>query len=273
MIALLLALAGVSPAGAQPRAVSLDYCADQFLLALADRNQVVALSPMAESDYSYLRKKAAGHLKARPSAEVVLSKQPDVVLRFWGGDARLGPLLEKSGIRIVTLGYTTNFEDVRKNIRTASVALGQKARGEALIKTMDERLKALAAKSSIDVSALYVTPGGVTAASGTMIDEIFKAAGVKNAAAEAGLSGWPPLPAESLLLDPPQFIVAGFFERGTETTNHWSAARHPVFRELFNKTPSAALPPDILSCPAWLSVDAAETISNKFSAGEANHAP
>ena len=44
-VLVLLALALAQPASAEPRRiVSLDYCADQFVLALADRDQIAALS-------------------------------------------------------------------------------------------------------------------------------------------------------------------------------------------------------------------------------------
>lgn len=47
----LAGFAAAEPAGPHPAAptiVSLDYCADQFVLALADREQILALSKDAE---------------------------------------------------------------------------------------------------------------------------------------------------------------------------------------------------------------------------------
>ncbi|MCC6788878.1 MAG: ABC transporter substrate-binding protein, partial [Hyphomonadaceae bacterium] len=56
-----MALICASTAQAEPRRiVSLDYCADQFVLALADREQVAALSVGARRDDSYFRDRAQG---------------------------------------------------------------------------------------------------------------------------------------------------------------------------------------------------------------------
>ncbi|MEQ8936791.1 MAG: ABC transporter substrate-binding protein [Amphiplicatus sp.] len=271
------ALFAASGAGAQtpaPRAVSLDYCADQFLLAIADKDQIIAVSPGADEDYSYLKAAAVGVRALRPSLEEIAPQRPDVVLRFWGGSPRLGALLEQDGATVLTLDYASDFETVRANIRAAAAALHREVRGEAMIADLDARLAALARRPVHNEAALYVTPGGVTAGSSTMIDAIFSAARVRNATAEAGLSYWPPLPAEALILNPPGLIVAGFFKDSGEAANHWSAARHPAFRRVFDRTLTIHLPTDIISCPAWFSVDAAEIIAagiDKIEAGHETH--
>jgi iron complex transport system substrate-binding protein len=172
----------------------------------------------------------------------------------------------------VTFGYTTDFDMVRANIRMAAEALERRARGEALIAELDARLAALARRETDAPAALYVTPGGVTAGAGTMVDAIFAAAGVNNAAAQAGLSGWPPLPAETLVLDPPGAIVAGFFTLASERASNWSAARHPAFRAVFEQAQVVHLPADLLSCPAWFSVEAAERIAAGLGSAGVRHA-
>lgn len=258
-----LCLCTAAPAAAQdvPRAVSLDYCADQFLIALADPDQIAGVSPGADGDYAYLRETARGLPQLRPVAEEIAPRRPDVVFRFWGGGPRLAQTLERVGARVVTFKYAADFDAVRANIRTAAEALERRARGEALIAELDARLAALARRGTNAAAALYVTPGGVTAGAGTMVDAIFAAAGVDNAAAEAGLAGWPPLPVETLILDPPEAVVAGFFTLASERASNWSAARHPAFEAVFEKARVIHLPADLLSCPAWFSVEAAERIA------------
>lgn len=240
------------------RVMSTDFCADQFVLALADREDIVALSPDADNDFSYLREKAGDISRTRPDPETVKALAPDVVLRFWGGDAAR---MNKLGVDVVTLDYASDFDGVRENIRVAAAALGREPRGAALIAEMDARLDALGKRRGAHPHALYVTPGGVTAGRSTMIDAIFGAAGIINIAADEGLSYWPSLPAERLVASPPDFIVTGFFTANSERVNHWSAARHPALREIFRRTPTVHLPTDILSCPGWYSVDAAEKIA------------
>ena len=247
------------------RVLSADFCADQFALALADRSDIAALSPDAARDFSHLRAEAEGLPRARADAEEALSRGADLVLRFWGGDAAR---YERLGVRTVTLDYAADFDAVKANIRAAAAALGHETRGEALIADMEARLAALSARGPSGVRTLYVTPGGVTAGKGTMIDAILSAAGVINVAATQ--SGWPPLPLEKLVIEPPQLVVAGFFRSDAESANHWTVARHPVLKEVFGKTPTLHLPADIPGCPAWFSVAAAEMIRD--AADGARHA-
>lgn len=250
---------------AAPRVLSADYCADQFVLALAEREQIAALSVDAEKDFSYLRNDAAGLRQARAEAEEAVAQGADLVLRFWGGDAAR---LERLGLKVVTLDYAADFEEVKANVRKTAAALGRTERGETLTREIDRRLTALTARGQANISALYVTPGGVTAGKGTMIDAIFRAAGVRNAAADAGLSHWPALSAEALIADPPEFIVTGFFSAESERINHWSATRHPALKEALGETARIDLPADSLACPAWFSLDAAEAIRDRADAAK-----
>jgi len=257
----LFALVAALPAAAKPRAVSLDYCADQYLLKLADDDQILAVSRDADKEFSYMRQAAAKYRKIRPAREEALALTPDIILRQWGGGMNAQEAFGAGGAQVVSLGHPENFGDVRENIRLAASALGQKNRGEALIAEMDSHLNALAQKRKPAWRALYVTPGGVTAGTRTMIDAIITAAGLINIAAAEGKSYWPPLPAEQLLLSPPEFIVGGFFISRDEKINHWSAARHPALNRLMADTPSVQLPTDLTSCAAWYSADAAELIA------------
>jgi iron complex transport system substrate-binding protein len=250
-------VAALALAAAPPRVLSADFCADQIVLALADPSQIAALSPDAEKDFSFLRAKAAGLPRARADAESALAARADVILRFWGGDA---PRLERLGVTVVTLDYATSFDGVKENIRLAARAIGRVAEGEKLVGDIDARLRALEARGPSGLTALYVTPPGVTAGSQTMIDAIFEAAGVGNEAAGKGYSHWPPLSAEAVVADPPDFIVAGFFSSNAERINHWSGARHPALKRVIKTTPGVAPPADVLACPGPQSVDAAEMI-------------
>lgn len=250
-------------AAATPTVMSADFCADQYALKLADSAQIIALSPDAEKDFSYMRAQSAGIPQYRPDAEIVAALAPDIVLRFWGGDADRFATL---GARVVTLDYASDFDGVAANIRRTAEALGQPRRGQALIDEMRARLASLA-ESGAGPRVLYVTPGGVTAGAGTMIDAVISASGAVNAAAAAGLAYWPPLPAEAVVAEPPSHVVTGFFTAGSERVNHWSAARHPAFRKTFAAARTAHLETDTISCPGWFSVDAAEAIADAMEEG------
>lgn len=254
-LAMALVTAG-SPAAAvesRPlRVMSLDQCGDQYALALAPAAEL-AVSPRADDPDSWMRQAAAGRRRVRPTLEAAIAFQPDVVVRYWGGDARLLARLEAGGARVVTLGDATDFDGVRTNIRAAAGAFGDPARGEALIARMDATLRdAAPAADAPHQSALYLTAGGFTSGRGTFVDAILGAAGLVNAAA---LPGFAPVSVERIALSPPARFVLGFFD---QSRGDWRGpGRHPVVRAAARGRVVARLPAASLTCPAWFAADAA----------------
>lgn len=255
--AVVLLLLGAMPTQARPsRILSLDQCADQYALALAP-DATLALSPRADDPDSWLRNKAQGRLMLRPTLETAVGFQPDAVIRSWGGEPRLLAALERRGVRVIQIEDASDMNGVRANITQAANALGRPARGEALVAHMDRSL-AYAGRSGHRGSALYLTAGGFTAGSGTLIGAILTAAGFRNLAPHAGFG---PVSVERIALEPPTRFVLGFFE---QLRADWrGAGRHPVIRRAAEQSPTARLPGSALSCPAWFAADAAVLLADQ----------
>lgn len=251
------ALAAPARADGPPRVASLDYCADQYVLALADRDQIVGISTGPDDAWSVLRADADGLARVRDATEDVIARDPDLILRSYGGDARAHRFYERLGYEVLDLGFAQSFEDIRQTVLRAAAALGRPERGARLVAEMDAMLAAASPEGAPRPAVLYVTPGGVTSGSGTMIHEILTAAGFENIAARDGGAGWRALPLEALVLDPPELIVTGFFTMPGERIDNWSATRHPVLRDLLARVPTVHLDGAYLSCGAWFMAEAA----------------
>lgn len=236
------------------RVVSLDYCADQFVMGLLDDVQIAAVSPDADKDFSHLRARAAGLKQVRSLAEDVVALQPDIIVRSWGGDARAMQLFERLGIETVQIGYANDIDGAAEVTRSLAQALGVSDRGEALIAAMP------AAVDSNGQRALYLTPGGVTAGRGTMVDSILRAAGLTNS---VDAEGWTALPLESLVMRAPDTLVTAFFDFGTDRTDHWSVAQHPVIRRLREDAAAYPLDESRLTCPAWFVAGEARDLAER----------
>jgi len=252
-----LAFAGVLlvvPCAAQARplrVMSLDQCADQYVLALAP-DADMALSPRADDPDAWMRQAAAGRRRVRPTLEAAIAFRPDVVVRYWGGEPRLLARLEAQGTRVVTIEDATGFDGIRANIRSVAQALGATAPGESMVSRMDRTLGPQAqAGVSPEARALYLTAGGFTAGKGTLIDAILSAAGFANAAQAPAFT---PVSIERMVLSPPARFVLGFFD---QARGDWrGAGRHPVLRRLARGRVAAHLPAATLTCPAWFAADA-----------------
>jgi iron complex transport system substrate-binding protein len=248
---------GANEQGRAPlRVVSLDFCADQFVIKLADRGTIVAVSPDATRDFSFMRAEAKGLDQVRPDAETILALKPDVVVRSYGGGPQMVPFLERAGIKVHQIGWGEDFAAVRTNVRAAAEALGQPARGEAVVADFDRRLKGL--KPAPQVSALYVTPGGVTTGPGSLVDRMMSQAGLVNFQTQ---KGWNPLPLERLATERPAMVVTAFFTAQSPHQDYWSQARHPLVRQMLTDLPVARLDGGATACSGWFMVDAMEAMA------------
>jgi iron complex transport system substrate-binding protein len=253
-----MAIACASVAQAEPRRiVSLDYCADQFVLALADRAQIVALSVGSLRDDSYFRDRARGLRQTRGTLEEVLALRPDIVVRSWGGPWDAQQVYARFNVPVLQVGDTPDFALARADLLDAATTLGHPERGAAIARDLDDRLARLAAHRG-HAPVMYLSGGGAVAGSGTMMDSVITAAGGHNIRTEAS---WQVLPLESLVQTPPALIATAFFDTSRDRVNAWSPSRHPTLRRALANARTVTLPPAAVACEAWYAVDAAETIA------------
>ena len=260
-----LAFALALPASAEPRRiVSLDYCADQFVLALADRDQIAALSRGSQRDDSYFRDRAASIRQTRGTLEEVLALRPDLVIRNWGGPWDAEQVYARFDVPVLQVGDTPDFASARADLLDAAQTLGHPERGAALARDLDLRLARLeAAPRASRPAVMYLSGGGAVAGNGTMMDAVIRAAGGQNVRSEAS---WTVLPLERLIETPPALIALGFFDSGRDRVNAWSPSRHPALRRALAQTRTVRLSPATISCEAWYSIDAAEQIATALRA-------
>jgi iron complex transport system substrate-binding protein len=257
LLALLLGGCGTSapaPRGERPmRIVSLDYCADQYLLKLVGRDRMLAVSPDAEGAFSYMRAAARGVRQVAPRAEDVLVLRPDLIVRSYGGGPNAAALFERAGVPVLQLGYANDLKGIRDVLVQTADGLGEGARGRAIAAEMDARIARVPAKAG---KALYMTPGGVTSGPGSLVDAMFRAAGLENFEAEPG---WRSLPLERLAYDRPDLIAYATFG----SADPWSAARHPVARRQVRDRPTVTLDGAWTACGGWFVLDAVEKLARR----------
>ncbi|MFD3264256.1 ABC transporter substrate-binding protein [Phenylobacterium ferrooxidans] len=244
-------------AQAAPRVLSLDQCADQYVLALSPRAAIVGLSTRADDPDSRLRDLARGLPQRRTTLESALSAKPDLVVRYWGGDPRFLAQLEKRGARVVTIEDASDFGGVRANVRRVASAMDRRAQGEAVIARMDARLDR-SAGAWRGATALYVTPGGFTGGEGTLVHQILKSAGLTPVPPGPGFQ---PVSLEQLALSPPRALVLGFFDDFMLANNRWGLGRHGVMRRVAAGRTIASLPGSMLGCPDPSAAEAVEILA------------
>ncbi|NNF17928.1 MAG: ABC transporter substrate-binding protein [Gammaproteobacteria bacterium] len=260
----LMTLAGLSCSGKPavvhpdiPRVVSLDYCADQFVLRFVPREHIAAVSPDARKYFSYMRDTYPGIPAVRSGAEDVLALSPTRVVRSYGGGPGATGFFERSGIDVVQLGFPSTLPEVRDNILRVAGQLGNAAEGERVVQEFDRRLKALNPAPGRP-SVLYTTPSGVTTGPGSLVDEMMTAAGLTNFEQQPG---WRDLPLERLVREQPDRLANATFGDKSTHVDPWTLARHPRAQALVRDTPGVQLEGAWTSCGAWFLIDAIEALA------------
>lgn len=242
------------------RIVSLDYCADQYLLKLVDRDRILALSPDAQKPFSYMRNAAKGLAQVRPRAEDVLALKPDLVVRSYGGGPKAGELFRRAGVKVVDIGWTQDLAGVRHTLMETARALGEPQRGRAMLADFDARLAALKPRGGTRPTALYATSAGVTTGPGSLVHRMLEAAGYEN---YQHRPGWAPLPLENMVQRRPERMIAAFTGTVSETRFAWSAMRHPVAREALADVPTVRIDGAWTACGGWFVLDAIEAMAHE----------
>lgn len=239
------------------RVVSLDYCADQFVLKLLPRSRILALSPDAEKEFSYMREAAAGIRKVRPVAEDVLALEPDLIIRSYGGGPRSAGFFARAGVRVLQMPFPNSLEEIGEMLVSVANGLGVPERGVDVRAEMDRRLADIASTSTSRV-AMYMTPNGVTSGTDTLINEMLLAANLVNFEQR---SGWHPIPLEALAYAQPDLVAGAFFEAKAGHPLMWSATRHPVAQRQLREQETVMLDGAWTSCGGWFLLDAIEALA------------
>ncbi|MBA2590524.1 MAG: ABC transporter substrate-binding protein [Alphaproteobacteria bacterium] len=193
--------------------MSLKVCTDELLLDLVPASRIASVT--------FLSREAAS-LRAWPqgadvpvnhgTAEEILATHPDLILTDPFMAPSLRPLLAKSGARILEVPPAETFEQIRAVTRLVARAVGEEARGEALIARMDAELADVAAhrpKRALTVAGWG--GGGYVPGTGGLFDAMLTAAGARNVV--RGSFGY--YDVEALMAANPDALVYGDTYGGT----------------------------------------------------------
>jgi iron complex transport system substrate-binding protein len=216
-----------------PRVASINLCADQHLLALADPEQILSVSWLAaDPEESLLAKEAQRHLKNYGTAEELLELAPDVVLAGTYTSPFTRTLLRRVGVRVVELEPEASVADIERNVRVVAAIVGQAERGERVVAALRAEVRALEAnRPPHRVTAVIVRPGGFTVGADSLANELLALAGLANVAAERGLDRWGSLSMEALLRSAPELIVLTGY-RSTQPSLANAVLEHPALARL-----------------------------------------
>jgi iron complex transport system substrate-binding protein len=258
-----LLLLGAAPIARPQRIVSLNLCADQYLLALADPGQIVALTRFArDPQMSAAAGRAARVPVSRGSAEDVLALRPDLLIATPGRRRATMALLKGRNIATLDLPSAESYGDIVAQVRKVAAAVGHPDRGEALIRRMDAGLAALPRAPGGGRVAAYYQRRGFLTGTGTLVDDLMHRVGLVNLAARLGRGTLSRLPLEQMALARPDVLIVEsatdrIEDQGTEMLHH------PVLARI----PRLSLPQSWTVCGGPAYVSAADSLSRQLMSG------
>jgi len=243
-LALLVASPGRAAAVPQ-RIVSLNLCADQFLLALADPGQIAGITRLSRmASMSPIAAQAAHFPVIGSSAEALLTAGPDLVLTGWPGQA--DPAI-RAGLktRVLIVPPANSYPDIVAQVRLVAKAVGHPERGEAMIDRMDSELAAIPRAGRSRIATDYQRRGYLSG-TGTLMDDMMRRVGLVNLATRLGLPPLANLPLEQLVAHRPDFLITG---SGPARDLGSAMLRHPAIADI----PRLHLPGSLVDCggPAY----------------------
>ena len=256
MAAMLLAMpALVIQAHAAPRVVSLDQCADEYVLGLEPADRIAAVSDLAAVPESYFADRARAFPRVRPDIETLLALHPDAVVRTWAGDAKLLAALQRNGINVITINDVNSFPQARDELLRIGHLLGQDSQAAAEARSMMASLDGIRPIGK-GKSVLYYTPSGYSAGPDTFIGQMLQTLGYRLETADHGFFYLSP---EVLLSTTPDVFALGFYDDPFQSRR--APGRSALIRSRINDRPHIVLPARMISCSGWYTAYDLEVLS------------
>ena len=214
------------------RIVSINLCADQLVLALADRGQIAGLTKNAiDAEMSGEAAKAHGIPPLSNSAEQILAIEPDLIVGMPASRSAALRALPQQDYPLLDLATANTLDEIYTSIRETAAAVGHAERGSALIARMQGELAGLPKPGKGRVAAYYQRRGYMTG-TGTLIDEMMARIGLVNLAGKLGKPPLSQLSLEEMVAAEPDFLIVEsatdvVTDQGSEMLHHPAIADIP----------------------------------------------
>lgn len=256
-----LGLIGAAPAPAR-RIVSLNPCLDAILLAVAERRQVAALSHYSrERGNSSIGDLARQFPFTYESAEEVISLSPDLVLASRHSSLATRNALTRLGVQVEAFSTPNSVPKSLEQVRRIAELAGQPERGRRAIARIEAALAAAApAPGARPVRALVFQRNGFSSGPDTLMDELLRRTGFRNAALDYGSKRTTDISLDLVVSDPPDVLLSGEALPGAPTWGE-RVMRHPALDRLKGQVQIVSFPQHLMFCGGPNLVEAADRLA------------
>jgi iron complex transport system substrate-binding protein len=257
-----LALPGSNARAANlPRLVSMNVCADQLLLTLADPEQILGLSRFARDGWQSQAGDISRYSVLSGGAEDVLLIRPDIVVASAFDKRSTRELLKAKGLRLVELAVPKTLDEARQQIREAGDITGHPDRAAVEIARLDAALaRARRAVSERHYRVLPLSRRGWVAGSDSFVGSLLRDTGLRSAAGDLGFAFGGFASLEAIVNLRPDFIVVS--QAGDTARDDGQAfLLHPALERFYPPEKRIVIPERMTECGGVLLADALDALT------------
>ena len=267
-IAALATLVGVllaPAAAAPPRIVSMNVCADQLLIPLADPEQILGLSRYSRDAWqSFAADDARRYPILSGGAEDVLVLRPDIVVAGLFDKRSTRELLKAKGLRHAEFSVPRNLDEVKAQIRQMGDLVGHPERADAQIARLDDavaRARQAVVRKAYRV-LLLARRGWVTGAD-SLLSSLLAETGLVNAAGDLGIGFGGFAPLETIInLKPDLIVVSDASDRAEDDGRAFLL--HPALERFYPPSRRIVIPDRLTVCGGVMLADALDRLVSEL---------
>ncbi|MFS8035942.1 ABC transporter substrate-binding protein [Xanthobacter sp. AM11] len=230
------------------RIASLNLCADELVLRLADPGQVASVTFLARDPATSNVAALAQQVPVnRGLAEEIVPLKPDLVVVGAYTTRTTTAMLRRLGLPVLELAAPQSVAEAYAQIRLVAGRMGVPERGEAMVAQMEAAFAALPPPPARPPEAIVLRPNGFTAGRDTLAGEVMARAGLDNLAARLSTDRLGQLVLEEIVTARPDLLVVNAAD-GAPPSLADEMLRHPALAPLRRAGAAVPLPIRLWTC-------------------------
>ena len=235
-----------------PRVVSLNLCADAYLMAFAEPEQILGLTQQSsDPTLSAFVEEASNFPVSGGRMANILEQQPDIIIINNYSPPPNRALMDRLGIKIVKLDAANSYQSARKEILLLGKAIHRLEAANTYLAQLDKELEdARHTELKYIPSIINYQRRGIVVGETHILDDIIQLAGAQNLGRDTGRTIGP-MSLENLIRLKPDYVLSisendeqtlKAKDRGSEILTH------PALQKMFGAEQHVFIPQNLTVC-------------------------
>ena len=235
-----------------PRVVSLNLCADAYLMAFAKPEQILGLTQQSsDPTLSAFVVEASNFPVSGGRMANILEQQPDIIIINNYSPPPNKALMDRLGIKIVKLDAANSYQSARTEILQLGKAIHRLEAAKAYLAQLDKELEdARHTKLTYMPSIINYQRRGIVVGETHILDDIIQLAGAQNLGRDTGRTIGP-MSLENLMRLQPDYVLS-ISENDEQTLKAQDRGSeiliHPALQKMFSAERHIYIPQNLTVC-------------------------